>query len=68
DNGAGMDQATKDGIFKPFFTTKPRGKRTGLGLYIANNLIESLGGAIEVESEPGGGSLFRIIIPEVLAE
>ena len=68
DNGAGMDQATKDGIFKPFFTTKPRGKGTGLGLYIANNLIESLGGAIEVESEPGRGSLFRIIIPEVLTE
>jgi len=65
DNGAGMDQETQNSIFKPFFTTKPRGKGTGLGLYIANNLIEALGGVIEVESEPGRGSLFRIILPEI---
>ncbi|MCX5829674.1 MAG: PAS domain S-box protein [Deltaproteobacteria bacterium] len=65
DNGAGMDQATKDSVFIPFFTTKSRGKGTGLGLYIAKNLIDGLGGAIEVESEPGRGSLFRIIIPEL---
>jgi len=65
DNGAGMDQVTKNNIFNPFFTTKPRGKGTGLGLYIARNLIESLGGAIEVESESGRGSLFRIVLPEL---
>jgi signal transduction histidine kinase len=65
DNGSGMDQVTKNSIFNPFFTTKPRGKGTGLGLYITRNLIEGLGGGIEVESEPGRGSLFRIIIPEL---
>lgn len=65
DNGVGMDQEAQKNIFKPFFTTKPRGKGTGLGLYIANDLINGLGGTIEVESEPGRGSLFRIIIPEL---
>ncbi len=65
DNGSGMDQATLNSIFNPFFTTKPRGKGTGLGLYITKNLLEGLGGTIEVKSEPGRGSLFRIVIPEL---
>ena len=65
DNGSGMDQATLNSIFNPFFTTKPRGKGTGLGLYITKNLLEGLGGTIEVKSGPGRGSLFRIVIPEL---
>ncbi|MDI9570342.1 MAG: PAS domain S-box protein [Pseudomonadota bacterium] len=65
DNGRGMGAATRDRVFHPFFTTKPRGEGTGLGLYIAKNLIEGLGGVIEVESAPGKGSLFRIVIPEL---
>jgi PAS domain S-box-containing protein len=62
DNGNGMDEATKRKIFDPFFTTKGSRKGTGLGLYICHNLMEGLGGKIEVESEPGKGSTFRIVL------
>jgi PAS domain S-box-containing protein len=62
DNGCGMDKETQKHIFDPFFTTKSPGAGTGLGLYICHNLIESLGGAIEVESVPRRGSKFRIIL------
>ena len=65
DNGRGMDEKTKSRLFTPFFTTKSTGEGTGLGLYVSNNLIEGLGGRIEVESEPGKGSTFRIILPNV---
>jgi len=63
DNGCGMDQATWEKIFQPFFTTKISGEGTGLGLYVCVNLVEGLGGRIEVESEPGEGSTFTIILP-----
>jgi signal transduction histidine kinase len=62
DNGLGMDEATKRKIFDPFFTTKGPRKGTGLGLYICHNLIEGLGGRIDVDSEPGKGSTFRIVL------
>jgi len=64
DNGCGMDEKTLEKIFTPFFTTKPQGKGTGLGLYICNNLVEGLYGRIEVESHPGAGSTFRVILPD----
>jgi len=63
DNGCGMDEKTRNRLFDPFFTTKSLAEGTGLGLYISNNLIEALGGRIEVESEPGKGSMFRVILP-----
>ena len=63
DNGCGMDEETKGKIFDPFFTTKGPEDGTGLGLYVCHNLIEGLGGRIEVESEPGQGSSFRIMVP-----
>jgi len=63
DNGCGMDEETRGKIFDPFFTTKGPEDGTGLGLYVCHNLIEELGGRIEVESEPGQGSSFRIILP-----
>jgi len=61
DNGAGMtaDQVAK--IFNPFFTSKKQGY--GLGLFIVHNVVEEHGGAIEVDSEPGKGTTFTIVIP-----
>jgi PAS domain S-box-containing protein len=63
DNGCGIDEETKKKIFFPFFTSKKDGKGTGLGLYIVKSLIDEMEGHIEVQSEPGKGSTFRISIP-----
>lgn len=63
DNGTGMDDKTKEKIFNPFFTTKSLSQGTGLGLYICRELVHNLRGRIEVESEPGKGSRFRVILP-----
>jgi signal transduction histidine kinase/GAF domain-containing protein len=64
DNGAGMDENTMQEIFDPFFTTKSKAGGTGLGLYVTHNLVQSLRGRIETESEPGKGSTFRVILPD----
>ena len=64
DNGCGMDEQTQLKIFDPFFTTKSPAEGTGLGLYVSHNLIADLGGKIEVESKPGVGSTFRVILPD----
>jgi PAS domain S-box-containing protein len=63
DNGSGMDEKTKNTIFAPFYTTKEKGGGSGLGLYVSQSLIQGLGGAITVESKPGKGSCFQIILP-----
>jgi two-component system sensor histidine kinase PilS (NtrC family) len=60
DQGEGMTEGVKAQLFKPFFTTKPRG--TGLGLSIVWRIIEAHKGRIEVESAPGRGSTFRVIL------
>jgi len=62
DNGCGMDIATREKIFNPFFTTKAPGEGTGLGLFVTDSLVEVLGACIEVESNPGKGSTFRVIL------
>lgn len=62
DNGCGMDEVTMEKIFDPFFTTKSSEEGTGLGMYIVHNLIEKMGGRIEVHSRLGQGSNFRVIL------
>lgn len=64
DNGCGIDQKTRERIFDPFYTTKSAAEGTGLGLYVCHNLIESLGGRIDVETRPGEGSTFAVYLPD----
>lgn len=63
DNGLGMPEEVKKHIFEPFFTTKQVGKGTGLGLSISYGIIKDHKGSISVESEPGKGSTFTILLP-----
>ena len=67
DNGMGMNKSTLEKVFEEFFTTKPPGKGTGIGLAISKSLIESEGGAISIESELGVGTTVTIQLP-VLTE
>jgi C4-dicarboxylate-specific signal transduction histidine kinase len=63
DNGTGVAPELLDRVFDPFFTTKEVGKGTGLGLAVVYSLVRDLEGAIEVENRPGGGALFRVLLP-----
>jgi PAS domain S-box-containing protein len=68
DDGRGMDAETREQIFAPFFTTKPVGEGTGLGLPISLQIVEKHGGTIDVDSTPEVGTTFRVRVPVGNAE
>jgi two-component system, NtrC family, sensor kinase len=63
DNGSGISETIKDKIFQPFFTTKPTGYGTGLGLSLTYDIVKAHGGEISVESQEGKGTEFIITLP-----
>jgi len=66
DNGTGIPEHVRDKMFNPFFTTKPAGEGTGLGLSMSHDIVvKQHGGSIEVETEPGAFTEFRIVLPRL---
>jgi two-component system, NtrC family, sensor kinase len=63
DTGPGIPRAEQSKIFEPFYTTKPQGQGTGLGLSICYGIVQEHAGRIEVESQPGEGARFRVVLP-----
>jgi two-component system cell cycle sensor histidine kinase/response regulator CckA len=65
DNGAGMDSEIAEHLFEPFFTSKRRAAGKGLGLAVVHAMVSAADGLINVDSNPGAGSLFEIFLPRV---
>jgi signal transduction histidine kinase len=65
DNGKGIKPEHLNRIFDPFFTTKPVGKGTGLGLSLAYSIVKKHDGRIDVKSEVGHGSVFKVLLPKI---
>jgi signal transduction histidine kinase len=63
DTGSGIPEPDLGKIFEPFYTTKPPGRGTGLGLSICYGIVEDHQGRIELDSQPGRGSIFRVFLP-----
>jgi two-component system, NtrC family, sensor kinase len=68
DNGIGIPRAEQSKIFEPFYTTKPPGRGTGLGLSICYGIVEQHQGRIDLDSQPGRGSIFRVFLPAHTAQ
>jgi two-component system, sensor histidine kinase and response regulator len=68
DTGTGMDEATLERVFEPFYTTKPQGKGTGLGLAMVYGIVTKHGGFVRVRSEIGRGTVFTVFFPIVASE
>ena len=66
DNGTGIPPEVVEKMFNPFFTTKPAGEGTGLGLSISHDIVKQHGGTIDVNTEPGAFTEFRIVLPRAL--
>jgi len=64
DNGGGVPEEIREKIFQPFFTTKPTGEGTGLGLSMSYDIVKQHGGELSLESETGKGTTFRIRLPK----
>ncbi len=68
DNGPGISEEKQKKIFDPFFTTKETGKGTGLGLWVTHNILEKMGGSINIRSQEGKGTTFTVQIPILIPE
>jgi signal transduction histidine kinase len=65
DTGCGIKREHLDQIFEPFFSTKPVGQGTGLGLSVSYGILRQHGGSVEVESEVGKGTTFTVVLPSL---
>ena len=68
DTGHGIDNETMKNIFVPYYTTKEFGEGTGMGLAVVHGIVRSYGGDITVESEPGKGTVFHVLLPTIESE